>query len=409
MDKKLKRINKLYPWYSGLSNDLIFFITINTIWLSTIKGFTPSQIAFLSTISSLFAIIFQYPSLLIIKKIGNTKSIRIGSLFLLISSIMLTFCTKYTFFAIANIFSEMSLVFETMSAILLKNNLEYLNLNDKYIKIRSQSSLVYAISTTLIALLIGILFNIHNYLPMLLGIITCLLCFIFSLFIFDIDDKIMNKEICKKKKVKNKSFLKPFNPLFLIFLFYGISFGIVVIGQQNSKLLIQYQLLDFFSIETVATSLGIILFVSRIVRVIANYIYPKIYIKLKNKTSLLLSLLLLISIILILLGSYLNVNIYIKIVIMTLGFSIFTSLRDPIKIYIQNLILETFEKKHHKDIFMCLSLSRSIGKFLFGLFASYLLLQFPLQYLFISFCIDTIPLIFISIKINKYVNIKHYI
>ena len=400
MDKKLKTVNKLFPWYSGLSTDLIFYIAINTIWLTTIKGFSPAQITFLFTISSLFGIMFQIPLLKIIKRLGNTKSIRIGSLCMLIASIMLTFCTNYIFFAVANIFLEMSLVFEMMSAILIRNNLEYQNKTDEYIKIRSKASMVYAISTTAITLFIGKLFNIHQYLPMILGIITCLLCFIASLFIFDIDE-IKDNKISKEKVKQNLAFPKPIKLFLLLLLFYGLSYGIVIISQQNSKLLIQYELIKFLSIEKVATYLGIILFISRMTRAIINYLFPKIYKKVNNKMSIFLVISLLVSSVLLLTGFYLNTNYYIKVFIMTIGFSILPSLRDPIKIYTQNLILQTYDKTVQKDIMIYLSLARHIGKFLLSLIASFVLLKLPIQYLFLIFLITTIPLIIISIRIIK--------
>lgn len=398
MEKKLKLVNKLYPWFSGLSGDLIFYIAINTIWLTTIKGFSPTEITFLSTIASLFGILFQLPALAIIKKLGNTKAIRVGSLLLLSSSIMLTFCKNYVSFAIANIFLEMSLVFEMMSAILIKNNLEYQNKNEDYVKIRNKASLIYAISTAIITLFIGILFNIHSYLPMILGIITCVFCFVISFFIFDVEEKVENNKEIKIEKVKFV-FPKPFKLFLLLLIFYALAYGIIVIGQQNGKLFIQYELAKNLAITKVTTYLGIILFISRMVRVVTNYFFPIMYKKLNNKISLVFTLSLVLSCILLLLGFYLNVNFYIKLVIMTLGFSIFPSLREPVKIYSQNLLLNTYDKNYHKDMLIYFSFARHIGKFLFSLFASYILLKLPIQYLFIAFLISTIPLIYLTTKI----------
>ena len=251
MNKKLLFVNKLYPLYSGLSSDLIFYIAINTIWLTTVKGFNSSQITFLFTISSLASILIEIPSLMIIKKIGNTKSIRLSSFLLFLSSIMVTFCNKYIFFAIADILLKMSNTFGSMSSILIKNNLEYQNKSFLYVKIRSNSSVVYALATALITLFIGILFNINNYLPMILGIIVCFICLILSFFILDIDD-IKNT---KKNSEKSKMLIpKPLKKIFLIVLFYGIIFGIICIGQQDCKLLIQYELNDFFNINKIHNS-----------------------------------------------------------------------------------------------------------------------------------------------------------
>lgn len=396
MDKKLNLMNKLYPWYLGLSTDLIFYIAINTIWLTSVKGFSNSQITFLSTISSLFTIIFLMPLLKIIKRLGNTKSIRIGSFLLLISSITFTFGNNYLSLALADILLEISLIFQMMSAILIKNNLEYQNMNDKYVKIRSNASLIYAISTAIITLFIGILFNIHKYLPMILGIITCLFCFICSFFIFDINDK-YNDNITNKIVIP-----KPYKLFLLIITFYGLTFGIIIVGQQNGKLLIQDKLIKLFTIEKVASYLGIIVFISRLIRVINNYLYPKLYKKLNNKINILLQTYLIISLTILLIGYYLNINWYIKILIMTLGFSVFPSLREPMNIYTQKFILDNFNSEYQKNALIFMSFARHIGKFIFSLLASFILLKLPLYYLFIIFTIIVIPLIYISIKINLY-------
>ncbi len=81
MKQELKRVSRIYPWYSGLSGDLMFYIAISSIWLTEVKDFSAFQVTLLTTVSSLFGIILQIPILRIIKKIGNTTSIRVGSFF----------------------------------------------------------------------------------------------------------------------------------------------------------------------------------------------------------------------------------------------------------------------------------------------------------------------------------------
>lgn len=397
MKKKLEFVNKIYPWYVGLSSDLIFFIAINSIWLTTVKGFNFAQISFFTTISSLFGILFQYPSLRLIKKIGNTNSIRFGSFLFLIASLMLTFCTKYVSFVIANILYETAFVFTLMSAVLIKNNLMYLKLNDEYVKIRSKSSLIYAISTALITLLIGFLFNLHKYLPMILGIITCVICLVLSFFIFDVDEKVGIEECAKEEKF----FLlpKPMNIFIILLLFYGIAYSLVVISQQNSKLLMQSLLLDKFSVAKTTMLLGIVLFLSRLLRVIINYFYPKIYKKLKNKVGILISLSLLFALVLIVLAYYINFSFYFKLLLMVIAFSFFPALRDPINIFIQNMILEKFSKDYQKDSMVFLSLSKYIGQFITSAIASIILLKLPMQFLFILFSFISIFIIMLAKKI----------
>lgn len=42
---------KTIPWFIGFSNDLMFYIAINTLFLTTVKHLTASQISLLTTVS----------------------------------------------------------------------------------------------------------------------------------------------------------------------------------------------------------------------------------------------------------------------------------------------------------------------------------------------------------------------
>ena len=75
-DKRIKLSNKIYPIFYGLSSDLIFFIAINTLFLTSVKGLTFSEINFITTIGVLVALVFYLLSNNIINKIGNIYSIR---------------------------------------------------------------------------------------------------------------------------------------------------------------------------------------------------------------------------------------------------------------------------------------------------------------------------------------------
>ena len=120
-ENKLKRFNKIFPWYDGLSGDLLFWVAIDTLFLTVVKNFTASQIVSLTSISMIINILLQVPLLKIIHKIGNTKSVRLGSFLLLISSILLTFGKNYITIVIGKIFYEMAFTFQNMINAVLKN------------------------------------------------------------------------------------------------------------------------------------------------------------------------------------------------------------------------------------------------------------------------------------------------
>ena len=123
--EKIAKFNRIFPWYAGLSRDLLFWIAIDTLFLTVVKNLNASQIVSLSSISSIVCIVLQIPLLKIIRKIGNTKSVRLSSLLLLISSLLLTFGQNYVIIALGMIIYEMAFTFQNMINAALKNNLNY--------------------------------------------------------------------------------------------------------------------------------------------------------------------------------------------------------------------------------------------------------------------------------------------
>lgn len=201
--KNITKFNKIFPWYSGLSGDLLFWVAIDTLFLTVVKKFNASQIVSLTTLSLISCILLQVPLLKIIKKIGNTNSVRLGSLLLLLSSMLLTFGRNYIVIALGKLFYEIAFTFQNMANVVLKNNLELQNRNDEYIKIKTKANTIYAIVTMIISFVASIMFNLNNYLPMFGCITFCLICFILSFYIVDYSN--YNKI---EKEIENKSHKK---------------------------------------------------------------------------------------------------------------------------------------------------------------------------------------------------------
>ena len=181
----ISKFNKIFPWYNGLSSDLLFWVAIDTLFLTVVKKFNAAQIVSLTTLSMITCIILQVPLLKIIKKIGNTNSVKLGTLFLLISSILLTFGKNYISIVLGKIFYEMAFTFKNMANAILKNNLELQQKSEEYIKIQTKSNTIYAVVTMIISFVASILFNFNNYLPMILCILFCFIFFFLSFYIVD--------------------------------------------------------------------------------------------------------------------------------------------------------------------------------------------------------------------------------
>lgn len=394
--EKMKRFNKIFPYYSGLSSDLLFWIAIDTLFLTVVKKFSASQIVSLTTISLLICILLQIPLLKMIKKIGNTNSVRLGSFLLLMSSLLLTFGGNYLTIAFGKILYEVAITFQNMANVILKNNLELQEKSDEYIKIKTKSNTIYATITMIISFVASFMFNLNHYLPMLGCILFCFICFILSFSIVDFsrydknNDKIRKE---KKKKVKYNYFIT------IIIISYGLFYPIVNSGQANGKLFIQQELLLNFSVEKTALLIGAILCISRIVRVISNIMFNKIHNQYKEKVGVMLPILLSLSVFLMIVGSFLQHNLLIKFVIMSLGYMVILFIRDPFKVYMQDLALRNTEKENQQTLLMTLELARKIVRAIMSLSFTIILVKNSMLVVMIILLLLAIMEVLISIKL----------
>lgn len=391
VNKKIKFSNKIYPYLSGLSDDLLFWAAINTIFLTTVKLLSASQVSLLSAISSFVAILSQHIVLKIIKKIGNIKSVRLGLILLFISSIIITFGSSFIAIAIGEVIYHIAFLFKGMDSVILKRNLKHLNDEDSFIEIQSKSSMIYAISTMIISFIAGFVFNINNYLPMIICIGICFINIILSNFLYESK---LQKEIVQK----NNTIFKWTKVLFLIVLLYGLIYGTLETAQENGKIFIQYTLQDFISVNKTAIYLSIIIALSRISRVLSNVFFSKIYRKVKNKFIIILNINLIIAISFLIIGNLIPSNI-IGIVIMSLGFCLLLWARDPIMNFLKNELLNNCSKENQQKAMLNFNLSRKIVRCILATLVSLVLLKVKIIYIMIILLIFSLVYIFFVIKL----------
>lgn len=396
-NKKIKQFNKIFPWYSGLSSDYLFYVAIDTLFLTVVKNFTATQIVSLTTISLLGGIILQPIIIRLIRRIGNTSSVRLGSLIVLISSFFITFGAGYISVVVGRLIGEIGFNLINMSNVILENNLELQNKPRDYVKIKSKATSIYAIATMIISFIASIMFNANNYLPMIFCIIFCFISFILSFYIVDYSpyDKIEREHKKTKKRVHYSKLI------LIIIVSYGIFYPIVNEAQNEGKLFIQQELLLNFDIETTALIIGAILCISRVIRVISNIALNKIYDKLKNKMMVLLSVLLASASLLMILGSFVNDSIIIKIVIMSIGYVIILFVRDPFKVYTQDLALKHTNKEEQQTILVTLELSRKLVRTIVSFGFSMILIDYPMIVVMVLLLILSVIEIAINIKLYR--------
>lgn len=401
--ERLNKYFKIIPWYYGFSGDLLFFIAIDTLFLTIVKGLSASEFSLLTTISVFSAIVFQPISLKIIKKIGNTYSVRLGAFFLFLSAVLITFSESFLGIILGKIIYENSFVYKNMCNVALRKNLKYENHEHDYVKIYSKGNVIFAVVMAIIALVTSNLFNFNHYLPMYFCILITFGCFLVSFLLFDVYEE-NNGKVLREERKNNKV---PWSKiLILIMLSFGLALSCIVFGESQGKLFIQNTLMEEFSVESVALLIGLMISVSRIARIISNLAFTRVYDYFKEKTGILLSILLVMSFICFLTGYFLNIPLMFRFVIMGLGYFIILVIRDPLKLYIQDILFNNCPTGFEQDLTANLELARNIGVVFVSAIATLILLYHSIAY--VIFMVLIVSIVELCVIWNIYKIIKEH-
>ena len=249
------------------------------------------------------------------------------------------------------------------------------------------------------------MFNVSPYLPMWLCILFCMITFCLSFTFYEVKDKENNLETknkpqeSKEKKGSKKNKLSKI--LLLALISNALFINIVFVGQQDSKLFIQYQLTDWYGITTTATLLTLIVASSRLSRIVLNMLFNRFYQRFSNQVPIVLSGMLVAGFLAIILGAVLPASNIIKVLLMTLGFDLIIPMRDTFIIYIEDVVLSNSKKEQQQELFTNMELAVKVGKVAMNLAISLLLLKVELYYVMWMFVLAGIAEVFLSRKIVK--------
>ena len=400
MERKLNQYLRTYPIFAGITGDLLFYIAVDTLFLTVVKNLSAAQIVSLASVSSFACIILQAPILKLIQKLGNTRSTQLGAVILLIGALSITFGTNYYWIAFGRVCRQFSVLFRSTLSVSLKNNLDLLHREQDYVKFRTAGNMAYSIITMLIAFVASKMF-VWNHMAPMYGCIICagigvLLSFLMTDY-SDFDKTTPQK--VEKKKTR-------FNPLILLSLFsFALFLPRVETGQSNGILFLQQKLLEDLDVDRTALLIGVVIASSRIVRVFSNLIFVPLYRRLQYKVGTLLSLLLILSFVLFVIGSFLS-SYYLKTIIMGLGYLVILFIRDPFRIYTQDVILNHTEKEAHQSLLATLEFSLMFGSAAMGLCFSLILMKFPMLAVMGTMCILAVVECILCIRLYQTLNSK---
>ena len=377
--------------FASFTGDLIFFVPIDTLFLTLVKGLSASQITAMTMVALIICIVFQKVILSIVKKIGNVNSLRLGATMLLIASLVLTFGKSFIAMLLYKSIHELAVMFLNMDEIILKNNLKAVNRKDDYFKIRNKSKIIYAIITLFTALVAGKMFNVNHYLPMYLSIIIYVLVLGTAFLYYEakVEEELETKKEHKKLKITSI--------IFYVILSNAVFYSIIKMGQNNSKLFMQYDFLKFLSVEMVTYYITTIVFISRIARLVGNVIFEKVYLKIKNKMSVILTICLALAFSLLIIGHFIELAFICKVIIMSLGFFLILAIRDSFQTYIEDVALTISNKDEQQEIIIKIEVYRRLGTLILSAIFTLIFMKYEL--IVIEFIL--LGLSIIEIFINK--------
>lgn len=372
---KIKRSIRLYPIFYAFSADLIFFVPIDTLYLNLVKGMDASQISAMTMIGLLVCILAKNTIVKIAKKIGNANSVKVGALMLFIASIILTFGKSFISLVMYKIIYEVAFMFWDLTSILLRNDLIYLNKQDKYFSVRNKAKVMYGITTMITALASGYLFNLDKYLPMYISIIMYFIIFIVSFAFYE--EKVDEENDIRPTNTDNKK-ISITSTIFFIILSNAIFYTVIKLGQNNSKLFMQYDFQKVLSVEMVTYIITVIVFISRIVRIIGNIIFDKLYLKIKDKMSMVLTILEFMAFALLIIGHFIGFNFILKVIVMSAGFFLILAIRDSFSIYIEDTALKITKQDEQQKIMINIETYRKLGQLLLSVVFTLILMKYEL-------------------------------
>lgn len=328
------------------------------------------------------------------KKIGNANSIRVGALMLFISSVILTFGKSFIALVIYRIINELAFMFWNMASILLRNDLIYLDKKDEYYTVRNKAKVMYGITTMITALISGYLFNINKYLPMYISLVIYFIIFILSFQFYE--EQVKNKNKNDEIKTSNNKKIEVTSTIFFVILSNAIFYSIIKMGQNNSKLFMQYDFQKVLSIEMVTYYITIIVFISRIARIIGNMIFGKLYLKIKDKMSMILTFLECMSFLLLILGHFIEFNFGFKVIIMSLGFFLILAIRDSFQVYIEDTALKIAKKDEQQKIMINIEVYIKLGQLLLS--GAFMLILMKYDLIVIEFILLILSIVEIAVN-----------
>ena len=229
---------RLYPIYRMIGVDLLFYYSIEILFLTQVKQIPIADVILAGSVYGLTRMACQIPITLVIDKIGNKNSMIIANSINLISMILLLFCGNTWQLFISQIFS--GIAFSTKGVVeptILNQSIPKSSVkSDIFSKLDGKGLAGYYYISAISSVIGGVLYTVNPYIPMVICTVLVVLSIVLSLGFVEMQERTntqsqtnMMKEM--KKSIQDigigfKAILQS-KRLKALLLFYGAIWGLM--------------------------------------------------------------------------------------------------------------------------------------------------------------------------------------
>lgn len=383
MDKEVKiRKNnmKIYPFYRMISMDLLFFYAIEFLFITQVKGLSPSDFMLGQVFFALFSVMLQIPSSLLMDRIGVRRTTIMANIFNICFLVGILFCNNLGILILAQFMSAMCYSIKNTSETTLLNYSipESTHKGEIYSRIESRGEKRYYLCNAITSILAGFLYGINPYYAILASLAIVVITTITSFRFQDIEaymsveekkEKLpLQKEVkkgLKELKEAFKTILKS-ERLRSLLLYAGIIWGTYWLfnGTYRSS-----------ALEEVGASPLIISIVAAICYFASAIGVKKqltIHNHFRNKTLTFLLLVVLTSTIIAAISGMFRINNIATMVLYTICFACMYAAFGTYNVVMKRYLANFAGKRILPKIYATKSIVENLGRVMIGLFGAYL-------------------------------------
>ena len=363
---KNKKNKILYILFKSVTYDILFYYTLEIMFLTLIKGFSFSEVFFISFVDLIFITLLTLPINLLFKKVSILNKLRIGVLSFLIYFLAFMYINNFYVLSLMVFFKALGSQLVSINSTNLLYSICKNDSENEVSRIEGKASAAWWILEAISAIIAGYLFILNPYISYYISSLLLMIGFITTFFIkINKEDNYINL-----KKQDNNENNNNYNNIILnkkmviAIIILAFSFwGAAEVFGNSAKTLIQ-------DIGATSVIIGWVYFGVKILTSTINVLSYRIEKRLGLKFLPISISIFFLSILLMIFVYFINVTFIYKLLIMILAISLMYITRNPYRLNIKNTMTNFYSGKMLEKVYSYYYIAENLGGALFSLIAS---------------------------------------